>query len=185
MARTSFADRACTMARALDVIGDEWTILILRDLLFGVRRFDALQAELGISRKVLAQRLARLQADGIVERTAYQPNPPRYEYRLTAKGLDLQPLLLVLGQWGSRWLDAPGASPWEFVHRDCGQPARPTARCAACGEALDAHNVRVRVRTPAGEAEAAQVEQCAGRPVFLRGRVTPGGRSRKQARPRP
>jgi DNA-binding HxlR family transcriptional regulator len=171
MARTSFAGRACSMARAIDIIGDEWTLLILRDLLFAIRRFDALQAELGISRKVLAQRLALLEAEGIVERVAYQERPPRYEYRLTEKGYALQPVLLVLAQWGSRWLDEKGASPWEFVHKDCGAPARPAACCSACGKPLDAHNIRVRVRTKAGEAEAAQVERCAGRPVFLRRRA--------------
>ncbi|MDX1434083.1 MAG: helix-turn-helix domain-containing protein, partial [Gammaproteobacteria bacterium] len=116
MSRTSFAARGCPVARSLDVIGDAWTLLVVRDLLFGVRRFDALQADLGISRKVLADRLARLREHGIVTRSRYHERPPRYEYWLTRKGLELQPVLLTLGRWSTRWHGAGGEAPLEYVH---------------------------------------------------------------------
>ncbi len=165
--RTSFSDRACSAARAMDVIGDDWTLLIVRDLLFGIRRFDALQAELGISRKVLTQRLNRLVADGIVKKRPYQQQPLRHEYLLTEKGLDLQPILLALGEWGHRWLDGDGRAPLEFVHLDCGQPAHPTTYCSHCHKPVHARNVRARALPPARE-EAGRIEACAGKPVFLR-----------------
>lgn len=109
MHRTSFADDVCPIARTLDVIGDPWTPLVLRDIHQGITRFDALQANLGISRKVLAQRLAALQEHGVIEREAYQDNPPRYDYRLTDKGRSLGPVLRAMITWGERWTEAPGA----------------------------------------------------------------------------
>lgn len=165
--RTSFSNRACTAARALDVIGDDWTLLIIRDLLYGIRRFDALQAELGISRKVLTLRLNRLVRDGIVEKRPYLSKPKRYEYVLTDKGQELQPILFLLGEWGSRWLIRGRKAPLEFVHKDCGQPAHPTTYCSHCHTPIHSRNVRVRAR-PSAKVEADRIEACAGRPVFIR-----------------
>ena len=167
-ARTSFADRDCSAARALEIIGDSWSLLVIRDILYGIRRFDALQQELGISRKVLTQRLKRLVEADILKRCRYQERPDRYEYRLTQKGLELQPILLTLGQWGARWLDG-GQAPFEFIHSECGEPARPTTYCTHCDQPITAHSVRVRARDTASE-EADRIEACAGREVFLRDR---------------
>lgn len=105
----------CPIARSLNVIGDWWTLLVVRDVALGISRFDALQDSLGISRKVLSQRLATLCEHGIVERTPYQDNPPRYDYRLTQKGLELGPLMAAMGTWGNRWVpelasEQPGGS---------------------------------------------------------------------------
>jgi len=98
----------CPVARALAIVGDRWTLLVLRDVHLGIHRFDALQANLGISRKVLAQRLAALVDDGVLERVAYQERPRRFEYHLTEKGTELGHVLLALKDWGERWAPAHG-----------------------------------------------------------------------------
>jgi len=105
--RTRFDDWPCPIARATDLIGDWWTPLVLRDLFLGNRRFDALQESLGIPRAVLAQRLDRLVTEGMVRKVAYEERPPRYEYRLTDKGRDLQPIALAIKAWGDRYKFGP------------------------------------------------------------------------------
>src|SRR5215469_9000399 len=99
MQRTRFGEMACSIARTLDVIGEPWSPLILRDIYVGVGRFDRIQQDLGISRKVLAERLRWLVDSGVLERHRYSERPPRYEYRLTAKGLELCDLLTVMVRW--------------------------------------------------------------------------------------
>lgn len=133
MQRTSFRDVNCSIAQCLEVVGDWWTLLIVRDALFGVSRFDDFQARLGISRNVLNQRLNRLVAEGVLERVPYQDHPPRYDYRPTAKGVDLWTVLTAMRQWGDRWA-APGGPPVEAVHRPCGHRAEMVPTCSACGE---------------------------------------------------
>jgi DNA-binding HxlR family transcriptional regulator len=103
MHRTSFAAMHCSIARTLEVAGEWWTPLILRDIALGITRFDDLQRDLGISRKVLTQRLDTLVAGGVLERQPYQQHPPRHQYLLTAKGRDLVPVLFALMAWGDRW----------------------------------------------------------------------------------
>src|SRR5712692_2233716 len=103
MRRTSFSDMDCSVAQTLEVIGEWWTLLILRDSFQGVRRFDDFQRRLGVARNVLTQRLDRLVEQGILARRQYQDRPARYEYRLTAKGLDLYPVVIALMDWGDRW----------------------------------------------------------------------------------
>lgn len=108
MAGTPFDEMHCPIAQTLAVIGERWTPLILRDIAFGLTRFDAIQRELGISRKVLAERLAGLVEHGVLERTPYQEGPTRYDYTLTEKGVDLCKVLLAMRDWGNRWmLDQP------------------------------------------------------------------------------
>lgn len=107
MARASHADMDCPIARALDVIGDAWTPLVIRDIAAGITRFDALQRNLGISRKVLTERLATLLEHGVIERTAYQDKPTRYDYLLTEKGKALGYVLLAMHDWGKRWTAEP------------------------------------------------------------------------------
>jgi DNA-binding HxlR family transcriptional regulator len=109
--RTSLSNHPCSIARTLDVAGEWWTPLILRDVAYGVRRFGEIQEDLGISANVLSDRLDGLVAEGILERRVYRERPQRHEYRLTEKGVELIPALLALMQWGDRWrCAAPTAS---------------------------------------------------------------------------
>ena len=136
-----FEDMNCAIARTLDVIGDRWTPLVIRDLVAGLSRFDLLQSNLGISRKVLADRLATLVDAGIAERVPYQDNPPRYDYSLTAKGEDLALVLLAMKSWGDRWVFGNTDVPLLFRHDACGRVGDPVPACPGCGEQVDVHNL--------------------------------------------
>jgi DNA-binding HxlR family transcriptional regulator len=102
--KRDYEGQNCSIARALEVVGERWTLLIVRDVFLGLRRFDELQASLGVARNVLSDRLNRLVEEEILERVAYSERPPRYEYRLTAKGLELNVALTALRQWGDKYL---------------------------------------------------------------------------------
>lgn len=141
MQRSSFSDMPCSVARTLDIIGEWWTLLILRDVFYGVRRFEGLRSHLGISRKVLTNRLQRLTDEQIVKKVLYQKHPPRSEYKLTQKGLDLLPVLLSIMKWGDRWMAEPDMTPVIFVHKDCGAETTPKIVCSHCGGELNAHNI--------------------------------------------
>ena len=141
MQRTSFIDMPCSVARTLDIIGEWWTLLILRDIFYGVRRFESLRQHLGISRKILTSRLQRLVDEGILRKAIYQRSPARYEYRLSAKGNDLLPVLLSIMKWGDRWASESGKAPVVFVHTDCGEETTPVLVCSHCGGELTARNV--------------------------------------------
>jgi len=171
MKRTQFADQPCSVARAMDIVGELWAFMIIRNVFLGVRRFEGLRANLAISRKVLTERLDLLVARGILDRRQYQDRPPRHEYRLTPMGVDLFPVLMALARWGDRWLDAGAGAPIEFVHRKCGQATTARVVCAHCGEDIGAHNVQPRLG-PGGQMPYAEaIEQAAGgRQVFLRPR---------------
>jgi DNA-binding HxlR family transcriptional regulator len=134
----------CSLARTVSVIGDRWTLLILRDCFLRVRRFEEFQARLGITRHVLADRLRKLVRAGVLERSAYQTRPRRHEYRLTDKGLDLFPVVLAVVHWGDRHLAGKRGRPLLHEHRDCGHTFDPVVTCSACGEALTARAVRVK-----------------------------------------
>jgi DNA-binding HxlR family transcriptional regulator len=103
MLKRTYEGQNCSIARALEVVGERWTMLIVRDALLGLRRFDEFHRSLGIARKVLAERLRRLVDEGILERVRYQERPERYEYRLTSKGRDLHVALVGLRQWGDEY----------------------------------------------------------------------------------
>jgi len=139
--QTSFAQMACSMARSLELIGDWWTPLILRDLQLGVDRFDAISDDLGISRNLLAARLSHLVEHGIVARSRYQEHPPRDRYVLTKAGRELMPVLLALTGWGDRWATPEGGPPMLFRHRRCGNHFTPVVSCSACGQPLRAGEV--------------------------------------------
>jgi DNA-binding HxlR family transcriptional regulator len=141
MHRRSFEDMNCSVAQCLEVIGEWWSLLIVRDVFFGVTRFDDLQERLGISRNVLNQRLNHLVEHGILERVPYQEHPLRYDYRLTERGRDLWPVMTAMRQWGDRWA-APDGPPIEIVHRTCGHRVDAVPTCSVCGEKLDARSVR-------------------------------------------
>ena len=134
----------CSVARTLDIIGEWWTLLLLRDVFYGVRRFEALRAHLSISRKVLTSRLQRLTEEGILKKVPYQDAPARFEYRLTRKGQDLLPVLLTIMNWGDRWMSEANKVPVIFVHKDCGKETTPKLVCSHCGGELTAHNMRPR-----------------------------------------
>jgi DNA-binding HxlR family transcriptional regulator len=140
--RNAVADQNCSVARTIAVIGDTWTLLVIREAFFRVRRFDQMQRNLGIARNVLADRLQSLVGHGILERVQYQDRPPRYEYKLTQKGLDLYPTLVSLMQWGDKYASEAGA-PVELVHRDCGHVTHPVLSCSHCGEELEPRRVRL------------------------------------------
>ena len=128
--------QTCSVARALSVVGERWTMLILRDAFFGTRRFDRFQANLGITRHRLSERLGKLVDQGVLVKVPYHERPVRYEYRLTRKGLALYPVLMSLARWGDEWMDAGEGPPLEYVHKSCGQKTRPTLTCSECGEPL-------------------------------------------------
>jgi DNA-binding HxlR family transcriptional regulator len=144
MQRTSFAEMACSIARSLDVVGEPWTPLIVRDLWMGLHRFDEIQANLDVSRKVLAQRLKTLVDEGVAERRLYQRDPERYEYILTRKGVELMNILLALMDWGDRWISSEEEGPPMLLrHKACGKRSKAKVTCSACGEPLSAHEVRI------------------------------------------
>ena len=142
MERTSFAEMRCSLARGLELIGDWWSPLIVRDLFLDVGRFDELVEDLGISRNLLTRRLKALVENGIVERVAYSRRPTRYEYRLTEAGRDLVPAILALTAWGDRWARPREGSPILFVHKSCGHLFDPKVTCSACAEVISAEMVK-------------------------------------------
>jgi DNA-binding HxlR family transcriptional regulator len=152
MKRTSFAGMNCSIARTLEIVGEWWTLLILRDASRGITRFDDLQASLGIARNVLASRLGTLVELGILEKRRYQQRPDRYEYRLTERGLDLVPVLVSLLRWGDRWA-APGAPPVVLVHDACGHDAKPVLTCSHCDAPITPGSLRAE-RGPGAEPAA-------------------------------
>jgi DNA-binding HxlR family transcriptional regulator len=142
MQRTRFGDlAACSIARTLDVIGEPWSPLILRDVFAGICRFEKIQADLGISRKVLTERLNWLVECGVLERRPYQNHPPRDEYVLTGKGTELVDLLMVMVAWGDRWTDEGAGPPVLYRHRACGEISHVELRCAHCGTTMRADDV--------------------------------------------
>jgi DNA-binding HxlR family transcriptional regulator len=135
-------DLTCSVARALSVVGDRWTLLVLRDAFLGVRRFEDFQADLGTTRHRLADRLHKLVAQGILERVQYEARPARFEYRLTDKGRDLYPVIVSLTRWGDRWMAGRDGPPIELVHRRCGRTIMPTLTCPECGDPVGARDMR-------------------------------------------
>src|ERR1700730_847317 len=129
---TSLAEWNCSIARTLDVVGEWWTPLIVRDALRGTTRFDDFHASLGMARSVLTARLRKLTEQGILERHAYSEHPPRYEYHLTDKGLALFPVIAALLRWGDDWAPTPDGPPVVFVHDTCGNITQPALTCPYC-----------------------------------------------------
>ena len=128
--------QACSVARALSVLGERWTLLIIRDAFRGTRRFDDFQRSLGVTRHRLSERLRKLVEEGVLTRVAYMERPTRYEYRLTRKGLALYPVLMTLSQWGDDWMDDGNGPPDYYRHSLCGHHVRPVLSCSECGDPL-------------------------------------------------
>lgn len=142
MLGNEYDSQVCSIASALEVVGERWSLLIVRDILLGLRRFDEIQADLGIARNVLQARLRRLEEHGVLERHIYQERPARYEYRLTDKGLDLWPAIVALMQWGDRHALAPAGPPVLLEHRGCGGSIDAHRICERCGARLSVRDAR-------------------------------------------
>jgi DNA-binding HxlR family transcriptional regulator len=134
--------QTCSIARALELVGERWTLLILRNVMLGVRRFDEQQDQLGIARNVLAARLERLVESEILEKRPYGERPVRYEYRLTERGRALWPAIVELMQWGDRYAASPAGPPTVLRHRGCEGTVGAHRVCARCGALLELDDVR-------------------------------------------
>jgi DNA-binding HxlR family transcriptional regulator len=136
----------CSIARTLELVGEKWTLLVLREVFNGVRRFEDLHRRIGAPRQVLSQRLGRLVSAGLLHRKPYQDpgQRTRYEYRLTEAGLDLYPILVALLHWGDTHRPAPAGPALVLTHRDCGEPIGLALRCRAGHELASAREVRPR-----------------------------------------
>lgn len=137
--------RPCSVARSLQIIGDRWTFLLIRELFFGVRRFDEFAANMGIASNILTDRLQRLAAHGIIGKHAYQSRPERFEYRFTERGLDLYGPMIVMMRWGDRWLSG-GKPPLLLRHKPCGKDFFARVVCSACREELDPKEMQYELR---------------------------------------
>lgn len=147
--RVDLSAFTCSVARTLDVVGDKWSLLVLRDAFYGIRRFEDFTRDLGIARNVLADRLNRLVEAGVLERRQYEQRPPRFEYRLTAAGRDLLPVLLTLMHWGDTWLAKDEDSvPIELIHAKCQRSTHAVITCEECRGPLTPRNVRVEPLPP-------------------------------------
>ncbi|MGW2082796.1 winged helix-turn-helix transcriptional regulator [Streptomyces sp. NPDC001939] len=145
MRRTSFANWPCSIARTMDLLGDWWTPLVLREAFYGIKRFDVFQAELGIARNTLADRLRRLVDEGLMEKRAYQHEPVRYDYVLTDMGRDFFGVLAAMNRWGDRWLAEEAGPPVVFHHDRCGQEGHVEVVCSECKEPMTAEDTRPRL----------------------------------------
>jgi DNA-binding HxlR family transcriptional regulator len=139
MLNRDYAGQNCSIAGTLELIGERWTLLILRDAFHRVRRFEDFQKRLGIARNVLSNRLQTLVDAGILERRLYQEHPARYEYRLTEKGIDLWPVLMALVHWGDKYV-AENGPPVIIEHKNCGGLVNDHLMCERCGQPLTARD---------------------------------------------
>ena len=131
----------CSAVRVMDLIGERWTLLVLREAFMGVRRFSDMQRDLGVARNILSDRLKHLVEHGILERRRYQERPDRFEYRLTEKGKELQPAILTLMKWGDDHM-SPDGPPVLLEHTECGHDMEPVLVCSHCAEPLNSRNVK-------------------------------------------
>jgi len=141
MERKRFEEAPCSIARSLDVVGDWWSPLIIRECLYGVHRFDQIQRWLGIGRNILTRRLAQLVEQGVLEKRRYQDRPPRFEYHLTDKGYDAARLLVAMMPFGERWLFEEGDEPIRLYDRRSHRRVRPQLIDAETGEPIDPRHI--------------------------------------------
>lgn len=165
MQRTPFGEFACSIARAFDVVGEPWTALILRDASVGITRFDDLQRDLGLSRKVLSERLHTLVERGVIYQQPYQHNPVRHDYLLTEKGQELAAALLPLLAWGDRWEDRGAGPPVLLHHETCGRESHAVVVCSACQTPLDTREL---IPRPGPGARPGRATQAVGAAIARR-----------------
>ncbi len=144
MKRTDTSDWPCSIARAVDVLGDHWNLLIVRQACLGTRRFDDFQSALGISRNILTQRLNRIVDEGLLTKVLYDEQRQRHEYRLTEKGREVYPILAAMAAWGDRWLNGPEGSPLILHHTACDHDMHAVVVCSQCDAALNVREVRAK-----------------------------------------
>lgn len=142
--RNDYERQDCSLASALEIVGERWTLLVLRDAIYGVRRYGDFLAHLDIPRAVLAERLQRLVDAGLLDRRRYRDAPPRDEYVVTEKGAELWPALHRLAQWGERHLPSPTGPRRLVVHVGCDAKVDPTGMCPACGRMPEVHELEIR-----------------------------------------
>jgi DNA-binding HxlR family transcriptional regulator len=145
-----YEGQECSVAGTLALVGERWTLLVIRELMMGVHRFDDIQHDLGIARNILQDRLERLAEAELIFRRAYQAHPPRHEYRLTERGLDLWPVIVGLMQWGDRHMTWPDGPPVTLEHRECGGQLDGHLCCERCGARLGPREVWARPGAAAG-----------------------------------
>ncbi len=162
MLRHDYPGQVCSIAGSLEVIGERWSLLIVRDVFNGNRRFGEIQTSLGVARNVLSARLQRLVDEDILERRQYQESPARYEYFLTEKGLDLWPTLIALLNWGDRYSPTPGGPPKIIVHKVCGGRVSDRGTCEECGRVLHARDA---IQVPGPGRAAALADAGAAEPA--------------------
>lgn len=143
-------DQICSLARSLEVLGERWTLLVIRDVFYGLRRFDEIQEDLGVARNVLTNRLGRLVEEGVLEKRAYSEHPPRFEYFLTEKGIDLWPVMITMMHWGDRYAAEDGP-PVVIRHKECDGEVDDRGYCSRCGERLEARDAYARYGPGAGD----------------------------------
>jgi DNA-binding HxlR family transcriptional regulator len=136
----TYEGQNCSVAKSLELVGERWTMLVVREIFLGNRRFDEIAARLGIARNVLTARLGRLVEEGVLERVRYQERPERFEYRLTEKGIDLWPVIVSLVQFGDRYY-APDGPPMVLTHKGCGGAVDAHRTCDRCQARLTARDV--------------------------------------------
>jgi len=141
MRSSSLGKMICTTARAVDVVGDPWTLMILKELFMGGKKFEHFQSFTGISPHLLSIRVKKLEHAGVVARRPYQKRPIRYEYLLTEKGIDLFPVIIAFKNWSERWIDWPDGPPVELRHRHCDHPTSPRLVCSHCQEPITARDI--------------------------------------------
>lgn len=161
MKRTSFAQAECPIARSLDQIGEWWTLLIVRNIFYGINRFDKLLTHLEISRNVLTDRLQTLVESGLLEKKPYRENPPRFEYHLTEKGEELYPILAAYWSWGEKWLPQEQPSKVKLMHETCGAAMTPLLVCSHCREIVNPRDVKYKVGVCGGNLDLAEVQEMA------------------------
>ena len=142
-------EQVCPVARTIAQVGDSWTLMIVRELFLGVRRFEEIRVHTGMSPQLLSRRLRELDAAGIVGRRRYLDRPPRFEFVLTEKGLDLWPVIIALRGWGERWAKPARSAPLiALTHRTCGRTIDPVLSCPDCGEHLNARSSIAKMSKP-------------------------------------
>lgn len=145
-------EMSCPIARSLSLMGDRWTLLIIRNSFMRTRRFDDFHKQLGITRHLLTERLNRLVEHRILAKVLYQEAPKRYEYKLTEKGLALYPVIMALTTWGNRWMNDDKKFPMiTYTHRECGHKTQALMLCQCCAQPLTAHNITVSLEMPLDE----------------------------------
>jgi DNA-binding HxlR family transcriptional regulator len=177
--KQELSDWPCSVARVVELFGDTWTPLIMRDLYHGLTRFDEFQSSLGVARNTLSDRLNRLVEAGVVSKRLYQDNPPRNEYLLTEKGRDFFGVLLAMADWGDRWLDGALGAPVTFHHLACGHDLGTRTICTGCGDSVASHDIEFRLgpgypdQVPAGRDLRPRLAPASPRPARRRRRAGP------------